>query len=187
MDLLADGTVAKFAIPALHKGAGAATRRCVKVAEALWKVNDRLKVLLPTLVEAMKHTDPDVHGAAANVIGDMGKAAKAAVPTLASALKDPKRNPLPAVLALKELGPAAAKTTVPACFAIVREKDEICRDRRFPVALGGMGPSAVPELTEALQDKQKQDDEPRHRHGHHRPRGGGGGAWPVAFPGRSGG
>ncbi|MBI3464751.1 MAG: HEAT repeat domain-containing protein, partial [Planctomycetes bacterium] len=75
-------------------------------------------------VKALKHSDPFVRSRAAVVLGQIGPAAKAAVPALIEALKDP--NPYTrwsVVEALGKIGPKA-RDAMPALRAALRDKND---------------------------------------------------------------
>src|SRR5438105_9401164 len=76
------GPVAKFAVPALHEALQDKSPRVrVKVAEALWRIErPPPRVLLPVLLEALKDKDDATRSNALAVLGQMGRAAKSAVP-----------------------------------------------------------------------------------------------------------
>ena len=107
---------------------------------------------VPSLSRALAHTDGYVRGFAAWSLGNLGPAAREAVPAMVEALgPDDTANVVAAALA--RIGPAAAEA-VPALVADLRGPDP---GRRWRAArtLGRIGPpaeSAVTELAAALRD-----------------------------------
>jgi HEAT repeat protein len=90
------------------------------------------------------------HLAAAAALGELGSKAKAAVPVLVRALKDPHVHIRKlAALALGDIGPDA-KLAVPALSEALNDKHADVR-RRAAVALGEIGGGA-PALRQAMQD-----------------------------------
>ncbi len=76
------------------------------------------KIGLSALIAALKDEDKEVRGRAANALGQIGPAAKEAVPALIAALKDEDRLVrLHAAWALGQIGPAA----IPALEAAARD------------------------------------------------------------------
>ena len=102
-------------------------------------------------IEVLKDKDVRVRNAAATALGQIGPAAKAAVPALIEALKDKDRTVRRvAAFVLGQIGPAA----VPALIEALK-KDRVGRYSTAVVdALGKIGPVAVPALIEALKDKE---------------------------------
>jgi HEAT repeat protein len=72
------------------------------------------------LRKALKHQDGNVRSGAASVLGEIGPAAKDAVPDLIEALKDRDMRPI-AVGALGRIGPAA-KDAVPALIEALKDQ-----------------------------------------------------------------
>jgi serine/threonine protein kinase/HEAT repeat protein/Tfp pilus assembly protein PilZ len=99
--------------------------------------------------------DQSVRWRAAAALGDMGPAAKEAIPALTGALED-KDNTVrcEAARALGRMD-SAAKEAVPALAAALRDEDEVLR-HHAAAALGLIGPdalAAVPALIEALRER----------------------------------
>ena len=126
----------------------------VKIAEALWKVEQpSASVLLPTLQQALKDKVAVNRAAAAVVIGMIGPKAKTAVPALSLALKDEDLGVRSEVVRLLgEIGPAA-KDAVPALLATTAQADFDFIEPIIAITLGKLGLAAVPALTEALTAK----------------------------------
>ncbi len=156
---LADlGPVAKFAVPDLRealKDKNAAVR--VKVAEALWKIDKTPStVLLPFLLQAIKHDDPGVRAAAPPVIAMLGSKAKSALPALTQALKDKELDvKLAAVTALGELG-TTAKDSAGELLALTSDKDFFLLEPFVGASLANFGNGVLPVLTKELTDKMPE-------------------------------
>lgn len=123
------------------------------------KLDADTKAKVAALIENLKDEDEQVRRDAATALGDIGPAAKDAVPALIVALKkdadeDVRRN---VATALGEIGPMA-KGAVPALIiALKKDVDEEVR-RNTAIALGEIGPAAkdaVPALTQALKDEDE--------------------------------
>lgn len=106
------------------------------------------------LVKKLSDSDVDVRRAAAKELGDMGAEAKAAVPALRKSLRDRdlfvRRFGLEA---LGKIGPEAKAAVPEMALALRDEKKEVAL--AAAEALGNMGPAAVPSLTAAVKDAEK--------------------------------
>ncbi len=109
---------------------------------------------VPALTEALKDADPGVRWSAAESLGRIGPASKAAVPALAAALEDKEIRSIVAD-ALAGIGPDA-KPAVPGLVKIIRTEKEPALRYTAGVALvridkASAGP-ASPLLAEALRN-----------------------------------
>jgi HEAT repeat protein len=105
------GPEARGAVPALRKALkdeSPAVR--LNAAAALWRVTGDGKSALPVLVAALKREEPlPLRVQAARKLGEVGPAAKAAVPALLEAWRDPDTSAQNfAAIALKAIDPEAA-------------------------------------------------------------------------------
>jgi HEAT repeat protein len=153
--LLRLGPVAKFAIPALHEALMDSSGYVrMKAAEALWHVERTPpRVLLPVLVDGLRDKAAPVRINALVVLGQMGSAAKPAVPSIARTLKDDDMDVrMEAVLTLSELGPAA-RETVPDLLAVLKDDELRLLEPLVSVALGNIGRPAVEPLLKSLVAK----------------------------------
>jgi HEAT repeat protein len=107
------------------------------------------------LIEALKHEQPTVRKAAARRLGQLGPAAKPAVPALAEALADKDSEVRQAVTeTIGRLG-QDAQAAVPALLRLLKDPDDNVR-REAAQVLGKIGPAAreaTVALTAALGDK----------------------------------
>jgi hypothetical protein len=97
---------------------------------------------LSSWVADLKADAPSTRNAAAYAIGGMGPAAKAAVPALIEALKDPEPTVrFPVCIALREIGPEA-KNAVPALTEALddRSDDVAAMARKALIAITGEDP-----------------------------------------------
>jgi HEAT repeat protein len=108
---------------------------------------------IPELIQQLSSNDYQIRQRAARRLGNLGLAARDAVPALAKALHDPMPDVRgPAGKALGQIGTPA----VPALIEALRHKDNGVRDRAAR-ALAQCGPDAkeaVPDLIAALKDRQ---------------------------------
>jgi HEAT repeat protein len=183
------GPAAKAAVPALRELLKAVDPEArIQAALALWRIERRTEDTIPVLVDALHNptasrlgstsSSPSRFGTstrpiviplcqqAADALGQMGPAARAAVPALTEALKDAHVAAYrPAfALALAKIDPAAAKAAVPALIQVLDRKghavylpEAIAGTARkdAATALGQMGADAreaVPALREAIMD-----------------------------------
>jgi len=106
------------------------------------------KTFVSKLVITLKDSDRRVRSTAAEALGDIGPAAKEAVPALIAALKDSEWHVRDsAEEALEDIGPAAKKA-VPALIAALKDSDKKVREFAAK-SLGEIGPAAkkaVPAL-----------------------------------------
>ncbi len=113
----------------------------------------RLKQRIKLLLASMNSPYSDDRRRAAEIFGEIGPDAKAAVHALIAALKDQDVNVrLSAAYALRAIGPDA-KAAVHALIAALKDQDIDVR-RSAAYALGGIGPDAkeaVPDLIAALK------------------------------------
>jgi HEAT repeat protein/lysophospholipase L1-like esterase len=121
-------------------------------AQALWKA-DPGPPALPRLVLALESRDPYVRGFAAWSLGNLGEAARDAVPALAETVRAEEADGRGAsLLALARLGPAARA----AAPALIKALGSPHAPRRWNAAraLGRIGaPEAVEPLMRALLDR----------------------------------
>ena len=107
---------------------------------------------LPLMIKALEDRDWVRRQSAVHAIGQMGKAARAAVPALAKALSDISGHVGEgAARILGELGPDA-KEAIPALISCMKNG---ARVRTASEALGKIGPVAIPPLTKALEDENR--------------------------------
>jgi HEAT repeat protein len=101
-------------------------------------------------IQDLKDPSRDARAVAAEVIGDMGPAARAALPALQEAMKDPDPNVRCfAMTAFNEVGRTEAE------LVVVREVLRSDDDQRHCILLGlGRNPAAAPVLVEALKDHE---------------------------------
>jgi HEAT repeat protein len=108
---------------------------------------------IPGLIQQLNDGDEPTRANAAEALGDLGPAAKAAVPSLMIAMRDEAEAVREqATLALVEIG--ADKSAVPALTGAVQDSDAVVRAAAAS-ALAGIGSgarSALPALIEALRD-----------------------------------
>jgi HEAT repeat protein len=115
-------------------------------------IDEQKPVTVPDLIQQLSHNDFHVRQRAAKQLGDLGLAARDAVPALARLLHDvypDVRNS--AAKALAQIGPPA----VPHLVQTLKDRDAGIRARAAQ-ALGQGGPDvkgAMPPLIEALMDK----------------------------------
>ena len=109
-------------------------------------------------VTQSKDKDRAVREAAADALGEIGPAAKAAVPALVELLKDKERQvPFVAAVALGKIGPAA-KGATPALMEMLKGKDKIARSAAA-WALWNIGdPKAKEEALRTLADLLKDKE-----------------------------
>ena len=125
----------------------------IKMAEAIWAVDRPVaSVILPFLLEAMKDKREDVRTRAAGAIGQMGAKAKSATPVLLEALKD--KDAALRIAAIVALGEIGAKDAVgPLLDAIEADGKDFLIDTMVASALAKLGPTILPKLQTALDDK----------------------------------
>jgi HEAT repeat protein len=106
--------------------------------------------------------DPGSRWMAVVALGELGPAARDAVPALAEALEDRELSVRwDAAKALGKIGAAAARA-VPALTAVLHEQDDAIVRQRAVVALGEIGPAAraaVPALIGVLKESAQHLDE----------------------------
>jgi HEAT repeat protein len=130
-------------------------RRAAKAMTALTKIGEPA---VDPLIEVLKDKDEEARPLAAQVLGDIGPAAKKAIPALIEALKDDDADPSvrnSAASALAEMGPAA-KPAVPALLAALKDDDAGVRGSAA-FTLGKVGAEAktvLGPLLEALDDEE---------------------------------
>lgn len=108
---------------------------------------------LPILVKALRHEHAYIRGRAAEVLGEKGFRAKAAVPALIEILKDEDATVrYQAVHALGRIR-QEANITVPALSGCLQDDNSKVRSAAVP-ALAAFGPLAIPTLLNTLQDKR---------------------------------
>jgi HEAT repeat protein len=147
---------AKAAVPALFE-ALSDSREGVRwsAADALSKMDLAGLGAVAQLATALRSPDSYVRGFAAWTLGNLGSAARDAVPALVQALGETEGAPT-VEAALARIGPAAAEA-VPALVLDLQHKDA---GRRWRAArtLGRLGPAAraaVPGLVDALHDPEE--------------------------------
>jgi HEAT repeat protein len=99
----------------------------------------------------------DVRWKAAEALGEIGPAARDAVPALADALRDGTQNWVVRVAALRALARVAGADAVAPVRAALRDRDP-CVRLAAALELGGLGPparSAAPALRRALTDEDE--------------------------------
>ena len=105
------------------------------------------------LTELLKDKSPNVRLHAAHSLGQIGSAAKSAVPALGELLKDPdaviRRHAVKAVMAIKP-GP---QVTVPMCVKLLEDSDPGVRVRMLGT-IAEVGAPAVPGIIVALKNDQ---------------------------------
>jgi HEAT repeat protein len=136
----------------LKDGAGEVRLRA---AEAAWCVAEDAGAV-PVLAELLSDPDEKLRRGAAEFLGEMGPAARAALPALRAALADR------AAAAVRVAAAEAvwridrdARAAVPALIAALRNRNDQFRDRAA-AALGQIGPDAreaAPALAEVVEDE----------------------------------
>ena len=148
------GPAAKSAVPkliaALHDKAGSVT---LHAAEALGRMGPDAA---PELIAGLK--DEKLRHWAAIILGDIGPAAKMAVPDLIKALQDPRPDiRREAVIALAHIGPEA-QPAVPALLKLLNSSEMLDPRGGAAYALGKIGAKeAIPDLHKTLQNKDDQN------------------------------
>jgi HEAT repeat protein len=104
------GPAAIAAIPDLQRALEAEhPRLCLNVAQALWKIDRRVSEALHVLTDLLKGDDQTTAYLAARQLGEMGAAARAAVPNLLNALQSHDSDVRDAALdAIRQVDPALA-------------------------------------------------------------------------------
>src|SRR5262249_36308356 len=109
-------------------------------------------------IKELKSADPARRRQAAGALGALGPGGKAAIPSLAAALRDDDEGVcLAAALALGTMG-SDARAAVPALAERVKDQKQTVRHAAL-VALSAIGPgakAAVPAARDALQDKDER-------------------------------
>jgi HEAT repeat protein len=120
------GALAKPALPKLKKAA-ASKKSSVRPEAALsfWKLTGDTDFVLPILREYL--VDGDLEWEAAQVMAEMGPAAKAAVPDLIAALKQDATMQIVAAEALGRIGPGA-RPALPTLRRLLEHEEEDVRD-----------------------------------------------------------
>jgi HEAT repeat protein len=130
----------------------------VAAARALWFVQGDRSGAVPILAQALS-IPPEGKGSnvamsAAQALGEIGPAAKEAVPDLVKALGRDDYARGEAAQALGCIGPSA-EAAIPALAAMMADPN-IDDSGRAATALGRIGPTAIPTLTDALQSRNEQ-------------------------------
>jgi HEAT repeat protein len=149
------GPLAKFAVPELRETLQDKHPMVrIKAAEALWKIEQTPgAILMPILLEALKHKEPSVRAAAPRVIALLGTKAKNALPALEEALQDKDFDvKVAAITALGDLGPIA-KEQAGALLDLAKDKEFFLLEPFVGAALSNLGDGAIPTLKKALSDK----------------------------------
>lgn len=120
---------------------------CSAVFTALGKIGE---AAVPDLKIALQDSDDDVRRNAAAALGQMGGAAKAAVPDLIEALKDDKVCDS-AINALGGIG-SEAEAAIPALVELLKD-DNLWQTVAY--TLGAIGKAAVPALIAALDSDRR--------------------------------
>jgi HEAT repeat protein len=131
---------------------------------AVWALGQVSKqvgaAILPALRKALKDEDEEVRGHAAQALGEMGLAAREAVPDLIETLHHKAwTTRLDAASALGEIGPAA-KAAVPALIQALDDPEE--RVQKWAIhalkEIGTDARAAVPALTKRLEDEAFREE-----------------------------
>ncbi|MFF3346954.1 HEAT repeat domain-containing protein [Streptomyces sp. NPDC002779] len=153
--LLEAGGAVEYAVPALGAWSSAAreavpalsrlldTEFAVPAAAALWSIDGDASAVLPVLLNELRHRDSRRWGTAAEVLGRMGQAARAALPELRRAADSPgpAERRATAACALWRIG-GEVETVNPVLRSAWTEKPHL--RRRIAVCLRAMGPAGAP-------------------------------------------
>jgi HEAT repeat protein len=123
-------------------------------ATSLGRLGPSARLAVPVLARLLSDRDVSVHsprGAAADALGKIGGAARGVTPTLARMLGDPLFGDR-AAEALRQIG-ASRRGIVSRLQRMLRSPTSYLR-QRAAVALGGVGPTAIPMLAQALRDPE---------------------------------
>ncbi|MGW0911781.1 HEAT repeat domain-containing protein [Streptomyces sp. NPDC002784] len=135
------GSAAREAVPALSRLLD--TEFAVPAAAALWAIEGDASAVLPVLLGELRHRDSRRWGAAAEGLGRMGRAARAALPELrrAADCPGPAERRATAACALWRIG-GEAEAVNPVLRSAWTEKPHL--RRRIAACLRAMGPAGAP-------------------------------------------
>ena len=148
------GPEAKEAAPALIEALK--DRQSVR-----WYVRDAIQGIgledATGLIPILKEKDSDVRRAAARVLGEIGPAAKTAVPALIEMVGDADAKVRYAALtALAKIGPASPEV-VPAIVKALQDKDQVVRSAALhslgEIGSGGRAGEVIPTIVKHLKDR----------------------------------
>jgi HEAT repeat protein len=143
------GPAAREAIPELTALLTDADAR-PEIAVTLVRIDPgQAEKVVPALVEDLKSSEPKRQLRAINALGQLGAAAKPAVPLLAGRLKDHELQEA-SLAALRRIGPEASEA-VPALVAFLRAPGQNIALKVGDV-LVHIGPKAIPAVAGLLQD-----------------------------------
>jgi len=148
------GSDAKSALPSLEPLLRVNLKdvRVAYAAQAVWKITKEAEPSLSTLETVLAQTNANYRWAAAAFLGEMGPAARPAIPLLAQAVRDPDKDLASlSVQALANIGPE----TLPMLTDVLADAAPAMRISAA-VALGRLGPKAkeaAPLLTMLVQDQ----------------------------------
>jgi HEAT repeat protein len=144
------GPPARSALPALEAArTGPDSTLRWQAAEAIVMIE---KSTVAELSDALKSPDVNVVRGAARKLGEMGPAAREAIPALAAAIGKDWNNPSQAGIALEKIGEPA----VPALIKVLEEDKKGGGRRSAALALARIGPAAAPYLAAALGNADPQ-------------------------------
>lgn len=127
------GTVAGAAVPKLAELVKEENEQDTQIrysaAEALWRIDQQLRPLIPFRIAELKHEREGVRWDAASFLGERGPEAACAVPILAEMLRNDSRSRLRAKAAttLGQIGPQA-KAAIPALKQALQDENKNVRD-----------------------------------------------------------
>ncbi|MCL7426599.1 HEAT repeat domain-containing protein [Streptomyces sp. YS415] len=135
------GSAAREAVPALSRLLD--TEFAVPAAAALWSVERDASAVLPVLLEELRHFDSRRWGTAAEAVGRMGPAARAALPELRRAARTPGQaeRRATAACALWRID-GEAESVIPVLRSAWTEKPQL--RRAIAACLHAMGPAGAP-------------------------------------------
>jgi HEAT repeat protein len=127
------GTVAGAAVPKLaelvKEGNEPDTQIRCFAAEALWRIDQQLRPLIPFRIAELKNEREGIRWDAASFLGECGSEASSAVPDLVEMLRNDSKSRLRAraATALGQIGPDA-KTAIPALKRALQDESQNVRD-----------------------------------------------------------
>ena len=150
------GPAAKSTVPQLIDALKSRDERVASQAAAtLGAIGPEAKEAVAQLRPLVASDSVQIRMHAADALGDIGPAAHAAVPDLAKALKDANEEVRRvAADAIGKIGPAA-EAAIPGLIIALHD-DSGAVALHAAGALGQIGPKAVPQLTAAVKDPQRQ-------------------------------
>jgi HEAT repeat protein len=152
--LAAIGPTAQAAVPGLRLLLHSEDEYTViNAAEALWKINGEADEAMPILVNLLRSRGPGTGAAVSGVFYTMGPAARAAVPALLEALREPDWDlQWAAACALEAVVGPVTPEAIPGLVSALRHPSGRVSGAAAN-ALEKIGPASVPALTGALKDR----------------------------------